>query len=154
MTKQELLDSMRRERAAFEVTVAMLDESQLADPSLDGDWSVKDVIAHLAAWEGYCAGWIDVVAGGGSPERPEVADTDATNARDYAAAKEMSLADVRATLHRSHDALLRVTERLSEADLADEKRFGWATWAMIDGNSGEHYREHAAQIERSIAAGS
>jgi hypothetical protein len=48
--KAELLERMRRAREALEQTLVGLDETALAAPGPEG-WSVKDHLAHLAAWE-------------------------------------------------------------------------------------------------------
>ena len=148
MTKNELLANIRRERAALDALVASLSEAQLTAPARDAGWSVKDVLAHIGVWERRCASWLEAVARGETPERPEVQDVDGTNARDYAAAKDTAAATVRAQARESHEALLRSVEALAEADLADERRFGWPAWQMASSNSDEHYREHIEQIRR------
>jgi hypothetical protein len=114
---------------------------------LDAGWSVKDVLAHISVWESRCATWLEAAARGETADRPEVKDVDASNARDYAAAKGQSLSDVLAASRAAHAAMLRSVDALSEADLADEKRFGWPTWQMASSNSDEHYREHIDQVQ-------
>ena len=42
--------------------------------------------------------------------------------------------------------MVRSVESLSEADLADDTRFGWPAWQMASSNTDEHYREHIEQI--------
>ena len=153
MNKRELLDSIRTERARLEELVARFDDDAMLRPVLDGGRSVKDLLAHIAAWEGYCAGWLEAVARGVTPDRPEVRDVDATNARDAAAAKAASVGDVRARSQAAHAAMLASIEGLSDADLADEKRFGWPTWQMASSNSDEHDREHIDEIERYLSGG-
>ena len=151
MTKDELLASIRDERARFDAAVAAVGIDRHTLPALDGGWSVKDVLAHVSFWERACSRWLEAVARGETPERPEVRDVDATNARAYNEAKDAALDAIVAESRAASDAIIRATEALSEADLADEQRFGFATRRMIDGNSGEHYREHAEQIEAWLA---
>ncbi len=151
MTKDELIASIRRDRATLDALVASLDEAQMTTPALDGGWSVKDVLAHISAWEELCASWLDAAGRGETPDRPEVRNVDETNARVYAAAKDTPLALVLARSRTSYEAMLRAVEALSDADLADEQRFGWPAWQMASGNSDEHYREHAAQIARWLS---
>jgi uncharacterized protein (TIGR03083 family) len=151
--KSQLLDEIRRERAAFSALIAPLDDAQIAAPSLDAGWSIKDMIAHISLWERLCAGWLEDVARGDTPARPEVRDVDATNARDHEAAKDAPLATVRSASAEAHASLLAVIDALSDADLADEQRFGWPAWQMIAGNSSEHYAEHADEITRFLSRG-
>jgi hypothetical protein len=151
MTKSELLDAVRRDRATLDALVASLSEAQLVAPELDAGWSVKDALAHISIWEWRCAGWLEAVGRGETPERPEVQDVDGANARDYAAAKHQALREVLADSREAHAALLGSIDALPEADLADERRFGWPTWQMASSNSDEHYREHVDQIEAWLA---
>jgi hypothetical protein len=151
MTKSELLANIRRDRVTLDALVASLSEAQMIAPELDAGWSVKDVLAHIGVWERRCASWLEAVDRGETPERPEVQDVDGANARDYAAAKDAAPATVLAQSRESHAALLRSVEALAEADLADERRFGWPVWQMASSNSDEHYREHIEQIEAWLA---
>lgn len=153
MTNDELLAMIRRDYATLEALVGGLSDAQKTAPALDDGWSVKDALAHISAWERTAAGWLEAVERGESPERPEVADTDATNARFHAAAQDRALALVLDESRASHAALVAVVERLSDAMLNDKRPFGFRLWHVVDGNSAEHYREHIEQIEQWLAAG-
>lgn len=150
MNKEELLHNIRSERATLDALIATIDDRASIAPALEGGRSVKDILAHIAAWERRCAGWLQAVARGQTPDRPEVRDVDGTNARDYAAAKHFSLAEVRAQSNEAHAAMIAAVEALSDRDLTDEERFGWPGWQMASSNSDEHYREHAAELERQL----
>jgi hypothetical protein len=147
MTKDELLAAIRRDRALLDALVAGLNEAQMLDPAHDGGWSVKDALAHIAAWERLCTSWLAVIARGETPDRPEVEDVDGANARFYEEARDSALADVMTESARSYQAIVEAVEQLSPADLADEKHFGWPTSRVVSGNTDDHYREHIAQIE-------
>jgi hypothetical protein len=58
MNRTTLLDTIQKEHARFEAIVAPLNEEQLCSPTLEGQWSVKDIMAHIAVWERLCAGWL------------------------------------------------------------------------------------------------
>jgi len=47
ITKQQLLEKIRQSRAEWESFLSRLDEDQLIKPGASGEWSVKDIIAHL-----------------------------------------------------------------------------------------------------------
>lgn len=153
MKKTELIEAMRRDRAALDTLVGALDDAQLTQPALDAGWSVKDVLAHVSAWERLCASWLEDVAHGRMPERPEVRDVDGTNAREYERARDLPRREILAASRRSYEAILDSVRALSEADLADQTRFGWPTWQMASSNSDEHYREHTDQIESWLRRG-
>ncbi|MDL1896466.1 ClbS/DfsB family four-helix bundle protein, partial [Anaerolineae bacterium CFX7] len=50
-TKQELLHRIRARHADMEELLSSLEPAQMRAPELDGGWSVKDSLAHIAAWE-------------------------------------------------------------------------------------------------------
>lgn len=54
--KAALLDNIQEGYKEFEALLAPLSEEQMTVPGVSGRWSVKDTIAHIAAWHGYL--WI------------------------------------------------------------------------------------------------
>src|SRR5690242_1709047 len=50
-SKAELLAALADAQAQFDAAIAGLDEAALVEPGVVGDWSVKDLIGHVAAWE-------------------------------------------------------------------------------------------------------
>jgi uncharacterized damage-inducible protein DinB len=152
MTGAELLARIRRDRAGLDAALEGLSADQQTEPSLDAGWSVKDVLAHISAWERICTRWLEAVESGESPSRPEVADLDDTNARLYDEAKERALTAVLGESRASYAALIATVERLPDTALNDKQPFGFKLWRMIDGNSAEHYCEHAGQIAAWLQA--
>ncbi len=51
MTRDELLDRLGTERAKFDAKVAAVPGDRIADPTPGGDHSVKDIVAHVSAYE-------------------------------------------------------------------------------------------------------
>src|SRR5438552_7081604 len=47
MTKPKLLDSLRSARAEWDSLLSQISEERMAQPGVAGDWSVKDIIAHV-----------------------------------------------------------------------------------------------------------
>ena len=56
-SKTDLLAAIDKERPALETLLATLTPAQMAEPGLVGDWSAKDVLAHLFEWEQMVLGW-------------------------------------------------------------------------------------------------
>ena len=48
MEKATLLKTLIETRAAWEALLAQIDEEQMQRPGVDGTWSVKDIIVHVA----------------------------------------------------------------------------------------------------------
>jgi len=74
--RDELLQRIREEREALERAVARVPAEKMTEPLLEGGWSVKDVLAHIAAWEGLMVGWVEESLRGGTPDRPVTGDDD------------------------------------------------------------------------------
>lgn len=51
MAKAGLLDWVRRERACWELLLAEVGEARMNMPGAMGDWTFKDLLCHLTAWQ-------------------------------------------------------------------------------------------------------
>jgi hypothetical protein len=157
VTRNELLANIRRERGALEALIARVGEGRMTEPVLDGGRSVKDVIAHISAWEKICMALvrnrtpIDPPAPGET--RPS---TDLINDRIYEGARDQPLDEVVRDAERSYADLLAFVEGLSDGALAAVQGAGEGegprVHQLISGNSDGHYREHIGQIERWLSA--
>lgn len=67
--KAFLLAQAREERRKLEEVIAGLRLEEMERPGVNGEWAVKDVLAHLLEWEQLFLGWY---AAGVRGERPEV----------------------------------------------------------------------------------
>lgn len=150
MTKDELLAAIKRDRARLDELVGQVPEGRMADGALDGGWSVKDVLAHIAAWEQLCLKWIKEnkreELGAGADD----AAVNAVNLRLFEENRGRPLKDVREESRRSYEQMVAAVEWLSEADIAVEPAWapGRPLWQIIDANSADHYREHIEQLSR------
>lgn len=153
MTKDELTKRIRIDRARLDELVGSLDDARMVEPALEQGWSVKDVLAHISAWELACTRWLEAAARDETPERPEVRDVDAFNAATFAANRDRELSDVRAESSASYGAIVAAIDATPEAELANDARFGWPGWQLASANTDDHYREHIAQIESWLGKG-
>lgn len=151
VTQSELLDSIRSERGLLEATLSEVDVEQMEQPGVEGDWSVKDVVAHIVAWEQRMVGWVAAALRGEVPEVPRTwDDVHRVNEQIYRENRDRALCDVLADLPRSYQEALRAAEDVSEDDLVDPDRFGWRAgeplWKMVAANTSWHYREHCQSL--------
>jgi uncharacterized protein (TIGR03083 family) len=152
--KATLLALIRQERAGLATLIAGLDAAQWTAPAMGNGWSIKDLLAHIAAWESLALGWIAAGVRGENPAVPAPGltwdDLDRLNAQIYAANRDRSRAEVQAEAQRSYAAFLVLVESLSEPDIVEPGRFTWAKGGNIVGpiaaNSYEHYQEHGDEI--------
>lgn len=161
MDKTTLLNMIQTEYAQFESLIAPLNETQLCTAPFAEEWSIKDIMAHIAVWEQLCTRWLEEFVRGVTPQPSERLDME-SNERIYQENRDRSLAEVRALFHHAHQQFLHQVELLaqtfSEEDLNASHRFAWTeSWpgssliAVIADNSYEHYHDHAQQIRHWLA---
>src|SRR3972149_1809130 len=51
MNKSEFLTALIAERAEWDSLLAQIDEARMTEPGVVGEWSVKDMIAHITWFE-------------------------------------------------------------------------------------------------------
>jgi hypothetical protein len=155
-TREALLQRMRDERAALERVLALVPAKRMQTPLLEGSWSVKDAMAHIAAWETMMADWVETTLRGETPDRPASGDdwVDSLNAALYEQHRESALADVRAFFAAAHKRAYQVASAMSEAELFDGERYAWRQGSplavLVAANTFWHYPEHREQVERLL----
>ena len=143
-----LVDQLREERDRFFSTLSLVRPESLTTPGLLGEWSGRELVAHLGYWTGYAVEAIHAVESGRGDEfgadRPAVDDVNATVAR---VARETSLASVRKREAASVEALVERLHRIDPSLL--DVRVPHVRWTLADGirlNGPDHYREHADEL--------
>jgi len=120
--------------------LADIPEDRLTQPGAVGeDWSVKDLIGHIAFWDEQAV----IVAErriAGEPDRQ--VDWQAINEREAAARAGRSLADVQAEMRQAHERVLETVRR--SAQLAPDLALG--VCGCLAGDTWEHYEDHAADV--------
>lgn len=149
--KQRVLARLEREWLAFTQSYADLKESQLARGGVVGDWSIKDLIAHVTSWEKEALKYLPLIATGGTPPRysTQYGGIDAFNAMLSERNSKLSLATVLKNQGHTHRRLLRYLENVPEEQFRGETRF--RRRLREDGYG--HYSKHAKAI-REWRAGS
>ncbi|HEX9372274.1 MAG TPA: ClbS/DfsB family four-helix bundle protein [Roseiflexaceae bacterium] len=163
-SKAELIEWVRREHAALEETIDRLTEAQMTAP-VDGGWSIKDILAHITAWEQVLvlfhmggrpfdeAAGLDTITYGTD-------DTEQINDALYRRDRDKPLPDVLAAFRRSYEQALAAIEATDEADLfkpyTPRGRTAADTGPLIDwiaSDTYEHYVEHRLMIQALAAPG-
>lgn len=141
------IEQVRESYREFEALLAPLSEEQLTTPNVNGEWSVKDNLAHLTAWHGYLLDQLTALRDGGAPPEwmPSLSTEDEINERIYQQNKDRPLAEAQAEFRASFERVLAAIEALSAEQL--NAPFPWSTsgnpvWGLIAGNTLGHYEEH------------
>jgi len=150
--KAELLASIEAGYDQLEALLAPLTEEQMTIPSVNGSWSIKDNLAHLAAWQSYQAARQEGVLSGIKPPDPVpgIETEDEINEHYYQLNKDRPLAEVLADFRTSYQRVLAATEALSWEAL--NAPFPWAdndipVGAYTMGNTYGHYEMHGELIQ-------
>lgn len=154
-TKAELLTKIQKSYTEFEALLAPLSPAQLTTPGVNGDWSIKDILVHVATWQARAALILEAASRGETPRlTPPVTneeEMDRFNDEIFLTHRTQPLDDVWSSFRASYQQLLAATEVLSEEDLFDAQRFPWRKgeplWKLVGGDTFEHYPEHISMIE-------
>jgi uncharacterized protein (TIGR03083 family) len=151
MKKAEVLEKIRSGRERMEAAIAGLDEAEMAQPGVVGNWSVKDLLAHVTVWEAELVTALWYTTLGRRPRLADIRDVDAWNARRYEENKDRPLDRILGDFRGVYEQLLQRVERLSDDELNDPRRYDWTRGRpmleVIAENSYDHEAEHTAQIE-------
>ncbi len=149
VSKAELLRRMDRSFQRFDTLLSRMEIYDVEAGGVCGEWSVKDIVAHLIAHEQRALGELRA-AKNGDPVPPLPADNDSFNAGAVFACRTMPFDLVRDQWHRSYRRVVEVVEGLDEADFDPQGEIARALDDSIDGalanNTYEHYDAHGAQI--------
>jgi len=156
--KDHILAALREQFDRWEELLASLSEEQVTIPSFDFNWSIKDVIAHLWAWQQISiarveSGWQDH-----EPEYPkwmiEVGkdweeNADRTNARIYENTHDKTWSEIHQNWKEGFLQLLELGNKISERDLLDGSKYIWLkgySLAFILVASYDHHQEHLEKL--------
>lgn len=144
MTRQQLLDKLEKAWADLKASYAGMSEAQMMQPGVTGEWSVKDILAHVTTWEEEALRMLPLILNGQTP--PRYADLygglNAFNAQMSAQKRDLPLDEVLAQLDATHRRLIEVVQRAPDDQITHETSF--RRRLRLDTYS--HYPEHARAI--------
>jgi len=163
---EELLARIADGWAVLHQRIAPLSSAQLTTPGLDGGWSVKDHLAHLATWESMLIALLEgkpihSAFGLSRAEYDALESTDALNAIIAEQNQGLSLDEVMERSEETHAQLVAKIGALAVEDLSkpithfqpddpdgpDER----PVLVKIIGDTYGHYAEHLPWIEAILA---
>ncbi|GHO84897.1 DinB family protein [Dictyobacter formicarum] len=143
MDKQQLLKKLEREWTAFNESYTDLSDSQLTEPGVVGDWSVKDILAHVSTWEEEALKYLPLIITGSRPPRYiQFGGIDAFNARMTEQKRDLTLSDILKKRDETHHQLIDYIQEIPEEHFTRETRFRHRLRLDTYG----HYPQHARAI--------
>lgn len=154
LTFEQFLGNFWNGRADWDNLISRVPPERMTQPGVEGDWSVKDIIAHIAWHEREMLGVLRARALVGSPlwDLP----TAARNAAIYAANRNRPLAEVVADETQVFGELMDACEALTDAAVADPGLYrdmpaDWVPGDLLAQNTYAHYAQHPPPIRAWLA---
>lgn len=152
--KQELLSELDKEWAHVERICARLSEADML-AAIEGDWSVKDILCHLSAWEKYLLDRLSYALTGHKPLYPSMSNWDDVhhfNAQVYAENQDRPLNSAIIEFRNLYKGVMTVLEAMDDEQLNMPYDYDFSDdhlilLQLIRANTYEHYREHCTAIE-------
>ena len=131
---------------AFKASYDGLSVSELTMPGVTGNWSIKDIIAHVTWWEEEALKHLPLILTGGMPPRYSVTygGIDAFNALMTEQKKNLSLDEVLQNRDLIHQRLIEFIQTVTEDQISMETRFRRRLRLDTYG----HYKKHAKAIRK------
>ena len=156
--KEHILTALREQFDSWEELLASLSEEQMTIPQFDLGWSIKDVMAHLWAWQQISIARIEAGLHNQEPEYPKwivesVEDweenADRVNALTYETNHEKSWSGVYQNWRNGFLRFLELGNSISERNLLDGDKYPWLkgySLAFILVASYDHHQEHLEKL--------
>jgi hypothetical protein len=128
-TKEELLSLSQENSERLFALVEPLPSDRRSQPGVNGDWAVKDVLAHLCAWHDLFFAWHDEGSQGHKPEMPTPGFTWKTtpelNEMIFQEHRHQPYESVAANLQASHQKMMDIIANHSDEELFTKKKYRW-----------------------------
>jgi len=145
--RDRLVNELQDAREAFVGAVADVDPDLFTAPGLVGDWSARDLVAHVAFWSDHGADALELAASGkGGDFDYDSSQTDAINDEVFAGASTLTPMEAyereQVAFERFRDALSELDPGLLDLTLGN----GDTVAAVVRYDGPDHYAEHTEHI--------
>jgi hypothetical protein len=150
VNKQETLQRLQKDFDELLGSVNGLDEAALTRVFY-GEWSIKDILAHVAGWHHTMSGAMERMARGErpTPEGVDYGDSDRWNASFAAAMAPQNATTVIADLRQSFATYKRAAEAIPDERWGEGKTID----RLVEGSGYGHYEEHLPAIKEYASKG-
>ena len=156
--KMELLQESQKEYELLNILLDSIPEKKWTLPGVMGDWSIKDILAHLYEWQRMFFIWYEAGLRGEMPQTPAEGfkwnQLPALNQKIYQEYRNIPLLDVQNIIHTSHQKVMQLIGSLSETQLFSPGPYSWTKSSTLESyitaNTGRHYRWARTGIRRGL----
>jgi hypothetical protein len=160
MTSARLADILRAERTRWNALLDQVGLDRMDILGVEGEWSAKQLVAHLTWYEQAVVDGAQQVLNGGAftRRRPEGMGLDELNAQIAAESLARPASDVLAEADAVFNQLLTLIANCPQGLLNDPRILGLPDdappWMRVANNSYAHYREHEPALRAWLARNS
>jgi hypothetical protein len=156
-SKQALLDDIRAEHDRLCTRLAEIPKARWPEVGVWGDdWTLSDLVAHLAEWQDMFVGWYEAGLRGATPQLPapgyKWSETPRLNRAIWEKHRSRSQAVVRADFDSGYTRIVQIVESLSPRQLLESGHYEWTgkhpLTTYIGANTASHYRFATNVIKR------
>jgi hypothetical protein len=156
--KQHILAALREQFNRWEELLASLSTERITTPHFDDNWSIKDVISHLWAWQQISIARMEAAVLNREPAFPAwVAElgedweekADQTNTWIYKTYQSKPWSEVHQNWRAGFLRFLELGEPIAEKDLLDTGRYAWMRGYSLAATllaSYDHHQEHLEKL--------
>jgi hypothetical protein len=156
--KEHILSALTEQFSHWEELLASLGDEQITAPHFDFSWSIKDVVAHLWAWQQISIARMEAAVLNREPEFPKWSaqsggdweeNANQTNAWIFETYHDQPWPEVHQNWREGFLRFLDLAEPISEKDLLDGNRYAWLkgySLAFILVASYDHHQEHLEKL--------
>lgn len=159
MNKQELLQRLRYERDSLLSLIERIPGARFTIPISPGTYSVKDILAHITAYEKALVIWLKEASAGRLYIDPVIdqPDLEGRNQYLYELNQQKDLSEILIEFKATYLELIQCVGGISEKELIDPDLSAWYViprwgqqqplWMCIANDSYEHHHQHMPEIE-------
>jgi hypothetical protein len=164
MSKSRLIKRILRSRRELEALVMTLTLAEMSEVAAPDGWTVKDHLAHLAAWE---AGTVAMLrklprfaAMGLDPAFVDASSEEEINQRIFELNHEQPLGEILENYRHTHQLMMQTIDELSEEELYHTYSYfqpddpgedrGIPVIEWVKGNTYDHFDSHTEWIRKLI----
>lgn len=159
-TKTQVIKDSKEEREKLDNFLATLTPDQMTEPGMLGDWSVKDVLAHLYEWEQMVLRWIAASERGENPAVPAEGykwnQLPALNEEIRQKYSGIPLEEMQQMYSDSHKQIMNTIESISEEDMFTRGLHKWMNkntlGAYFVSATSSHYRWAYKEMRKGLKA--
>lgn len=160
-SKDQIIETAQAERVALEQYIAGLTDEQMNRPNIAGDWSAKDVLAHLIEWEQMVIQWYETGVKGKVPAVPSEeynwGQLPQLNHAIFLKHHDRNLADIQKDFKSSYKKIIKVIQAIPEKELFTRGYYPWtrnnALAAYFVSATSSHYHWARTLLRKGLKGG-